>query len=163
MFLEVSPGDYLTLTAAPDTPGDIQSVNSPGAACCLMGTTTSPRTDKMPGNACGEVRLADDLAGPVHVSYLSPRVEGAKKCCPEHLATLPADRHVLSFLDHVTFYFILCHSSLLCPLPLKHQATSPIIIHFQGPFLPPLDLLAVRRKLALVGVLALPAKLCDLV
>lgn len=117
MFLEVSPGDYLTLTAAPDTPGDIQSVNSPGAACCLMGTTTSPRTDKMPGNACREVGLADDLAGPVHVSYLSPRVEGAKKCCPEHLATLPADRHVLSFLDHVTFYFM----SFLTFMPTSPQ------------------------------------------
>lgn len=75
MFLEVSRGDYLTLTAAPDTPGDIRSVNSPRAACCLMGTSTSPRTDKVPVKACGEAGLADDLAGPVRVSYLSPRLK----------------------------------------------------------------------------------------
>lgn len=105
------------------------------------------------------------MAGSVQVYYLSPRVKGAMKCCSENSARKPLEqltrgpsawRPECSFLSLPPSPVFCLHSSPSCQTPCQ----VPIIICFQEPSLPFLNLLAVERQLALVQVLALPRMSC---
>lgn len=43
----------------------------------------------------------------LHVSYLSPRIDGAKRCCPEHLAACLQISMFFLFLTTSLFFVVI--------------------------------------------------------
>lgn len=83
----------------------------------------------------------DHLVGLVHVSYLPPRVEGAKRCCPERAAREALDQLPGALCLQIPGSFLFLPlawilSFLTFPLPAQHHARCPVTMQSQEPLLP---------------------------
>ena len=123
---------------------------------------------KCQAHVCGSEGLVDGLAGPVHISYLSPRVPRAKKRCSlsqEIPGTVTGDPS--AFISGCSFFFptpITCilsfltftlpSSRTLCQVPYNNSLSRILPASF--------DLLAVERKLASLCPTSATDKLYDL-